>query len=178
MSLLNLLVFEQRGKVNSIFTIIPAIAYDKKNSEERNKEKILEIFRHDYEKGTYVKYVLDENPSKDISTIEFYYNPLMEKQKKYKNLPYQLTDTIQVIDTFTCLGARFGLDSLSVIVEVCQSNCRDHGIWANIYYVADSEVPVTVITVNKWNMFIEDCHLPDNWKEKIKNEKEDSEETA
>jgi len=164
MPLLDLLVFEQTGKVNSIFTIIPAIAYDKKDSGEKNKEKILEVFRYDYGEKTYSKYVPDENPSKDISTVEFCYNPLLEKQKKYKNLPYPITNTIQVIDAFACLGTRFGLDSLSVIVEVCQSNCREHRIWANIYYVADSEVPATIITVTKYSMFIEDCHLPDNQK--------------
>lgn len=160
--LLNLLVFEQKGKVNSIFAMMPAIAYDKEDSGKKNKEKILEMFRYDREENTYGKYVLDKNPSEDISTIEFYYSPLMGKQKKYKNLPYQLTNTIQVIDTFTCIGSRFGLDSLSVIVEICQSNCGKNDIWANIYYIADSEIPATVITVNEYNMFIENCHMPGN----------------
>ena len=161
MSLLNLLVFEQKGKVNSIFNIVPAIAYDKKDSEEKNKEKILKIFRYDREEKVCGRYsLITKNPSENISTVKFYYSPLMEKQVKYKTLPYQLTGTVEVIDAFTCLGTRFGLDSLSVIVEICQSNCGEHYIWANIYYVADSEIPALVITVNKWNMFIENCHLP------------------
>lgn len=84
----------------------------------------------------------------------------MEKQQKYRNLPYQLTDTITVIDAFTCIGSRFGLDTLSVIVEVCQSNCGEERIWANIYYAADSEIPACVIKIVEHSLFIEDCHVP------------------
>ena len=157
--LLNLLVFEQRGDVSSIFAITPAVAYDKKDSNNINKEKILEMFRRDSEANMYGN-VIDKNPSLDISTIKFYYTPIMEKQQKYKKLPYQLTSTITVIDAFTCIGSRFGLDTLSVVVEVCQSNCGVHDIWANIYYVADSEIPATTINVKSYSVFVEDCHIP------------------
>lgn len=158
--LLTLLVFEQKGSVNGIFAITPAIAYNKDDAKELNKKKILEILRHDREENLHGKHVLDKNPSEDLSTIKFYYNPVMEKQQKYKNLPYKLTDTITVIDAFTCIGSRFRLDTLSVIVEVCQSNCGEERIWANIYYVADSETPVCVIKIIEQSLFIEECHMP------------------
>jgi hypothetical protein len=158
--LLNLLVFDQKGDVNSIFAIIPAIAYDKEDSKTKNKEQILERLRHDSEANVYGKHVIDKNPSLDISTVKFYYTPLMEKQQKYKKLPCQLTSTITVIDAFTCIGSRFGLDTLSVIVEVCQSNCGLHDIWANIYYVADSEIPATTINIRSYSLFVKDCHIP------------------
>ena len=157
--LLNLLVFEQRGDVSSIFAITPAVAYDKKDSNNINKEKILEMFRRDSEANMYGN-VIDKNPSLDISTTKFYYTPVMEKQQKYKKLPYQLTSTITVIDVFVCLGSRFELKPLQVIVEVCESNCGVHDIWANIYYEADSEIPATIINVKSYSVFVEDCHIP------------------
>lgn len=159
--LLSLLVFDQKGSVNDIFAIMPAIAYDKKDNEKKNKEEILQIFRRDREVGVFGGCGPTENPSLNISTIEFYYTPLMEKQRKYKKLPYQLTSTIQVIDVFTCLGSRFGLEPLSVLVEICESNCGVHSIWANIYYAADGEVPASIITITKYSMFVEDCHIPE-----------------
>ena len=154
--LLTLLVFEQKGSINDTFAIVPATANNKDNFKELNKKKILEMLRHDRERNLQS----GENPSKDLSIIKFYYNPVMEKQQKYKNLPYQLTDTITVIDAFICRGSRFGLAPLSVIVEVCQSNCGEKRIWANIYYVADSEIPACVIRIIKHSLFIEACHIP------------------
>jgi len=38
------------------------------------------------EKNLSGKYIPNMNPSENISIIEFYYNPLMEKQRKYKVL--------------------------------------------------------------------------------------------
>ena len=158
--LITVLIFKQKGNVNNIFAIGPAVAHTKIGSKNINKKKILETLRYDREKRSYGKNVLNENPSEDLSKVKFYYSPVMEKQQKYKNLPYQLTDTITVIDAFTCIGSRFGLDTLRVIVEVCQSNCGDQRIWANIYYVADSEIPACVIEVVNHFLFIDKCHIP------------------
>ena len=158
--LLNLLVFEQKGDVNSIFSIIPAIAYDAKDSNDKNKKQILETLRYDREANVCGKYAIDKNPSLNISTIKFYYTPLMEKQQKYKKLPYQLTSTITVIDTFTCLGSRFGLRQLSVLVEVYESHCGAHDIWANVYYSANSEIPAVTINIMKYSLFIDSSHIP------------------
>lgn len=157
---LEIFILKQTGTINNIFAIIPAIAYYKNNSKELNKKKILDTLRHDREKNLCGKNVLDKNPSEDLSTIKFFYTPVMEKQQKYKTLPYQLTNTITVIDAFTCIGSRFGLDTLSVMVEVCQSNCGEERIWANIYYAADSEIPVCVIEIIKHTLFIDGCHIP------------------
>lgn len=160
--LLNMFIFKQTGAVNNILYILPAIAYNQKDAKKKNEKKILELLRYDHEEKLGGKYVLDRNPSEDLSTIEFHYNPVMEKQQKYRNLPYHLTNTITVIDAFTCIGSRFGLNTLSVIVEVCQSNCGDQHIWANIYYVADSEVPASVIEILEHSVSVEDCHIPLN----------------
>ena len=158
--LIEILVFEQEGESNGVLAIMPAVAYNKKDKHKRDKEKILEILRYDREKEVYGAYGLDKNPSRDISTIEFYYSPFMEKQKKFQTLPYQITDTIQVIDVFTCIGSRFGLKPLSVIVEVCESNCGNNPIWANVYYIANSETPAIIIRVAKHVMFVKEEHLP------------------
>ena len=83
----------------------------------------------------------------------------MEKQSKYAKLPYKLTDTIKVIDAFVCSGSRFGLSLLTeVLVEICESNCANNTIWANIYHVADSEIPVSIITVSTHSIFLTEHH--------------------
>ena len=153
----SLYIFEQTGEVNSIFDIIQSVPLYTKGSIQKNKKSILKAFRKDREESIIGPSVPDKNPSKDISTVEFYYTPHMIKQKNYRpsNLPYRLSETIQVIDAFTCIGSRFGLKPLSVIVEVCQSNCGGNPIWANIYYVANSEVPASIIRVNNFSTFID-----------------------
>jgi len=149
----DLFIFEQTGEVNSVFDILSKVPLNTKE----NKQNILKNFRRDREENIIGPLVPDKNPSKDISTVEFYYTPHMIKQKNYRpsNLPYRLSETIQVIDAFTCIGSRFGLKSLSVIVEVCQSNCGNNPIWANIYYVADSEIPSSIIRVNSYSTFMD-----------------------
>ena len=153
----DLFIFEQTGEVNSVFDILSSVPLNTKGSMKKNKQNILKNLRRDREEDIIGPLVPDKNPSEDISTVEFYYTPCMVKQKNYRpsNLPYKLSETIQVIDAFTCIGSRFGLKSLSVIVEVCQSNCGGNHIWANIYYVANSEVPASTIRVNRYSTFMD-----------------------
>jgi len=154
----DLFIFEQTGEVNSVFDILSKVPLNTKE----NKQNILKNFRRDREENIIGPLVPDKNPSKDISTVKFYYTPHMIKQKNYRpsNLPYRLSETIQVIDAFTCIGSRFGLKPLSVLVEVCKSNCGDNRIWANVYYVADSEIPSIVIEAKMCSIFLEEHHIP------------------
>ena len=155
--MIKFLLFEQRGRVNDIFAILPAIAYNRKDAKERNRKIILDAFRLDREVR-----MPDEkkNPSKNILDIKFHYNPFMEKQFKYTKLPYELTDTINIIDIFVCSGSRFSLKPLMVVVEVCESKCTSNPIWANIYYVANSEIPVSTITIKAHSMFLDEYNMP------------------
>ena len=153
---MEVIVFEQTGKVNNVYGVIKSNA-NKINREttkeeikelhEQNEKAILDYFRYDQEKSIVG---VQPNPSKETGSIEFYYTPTLIKQEIAKNLPYKLTETVTIIDSFACQGTRFGLQPLVVFVEVCQSNCGNNRIWANIYYAADSEIPCSIIKVNRY----------------------------
>jgi hypothetical protein len=150
------MVLRQIGDVSQIYGVLPDHSSKINNMTSRgeykqykkeNKESILKCLRYDNEKG--LDRIPTTNPSKDTKDVIFHYNPVYYRQAIANNLPYQITNTITVIDSFACLGSRFGLQELMVFVEVYESSCGDGRIWAHIFYVADSEVPVCTIMVTK-----------------------------
>ena len=147
--LIHTTVLEKTGIVNGTFDVLVS---DKKIE----KEEILKALRIDREEGIHSKYMIDKNPSKDPKEIEFFYEPTRCRQKiSTGKLPCKISTTINLIDAFVCLGSRFGLQPLNVFVEVYQSTCGYRGIWAKIYYVADSEIPVCIITAKTYTRNID-----------------------
>jgi len=142
-TILNVTVLEKMGEVSGIFDILV-----KKHTDNNLKESIIKSLRHDSEKNRHGLHVLKENPSKESSEIDFKYSPTFYRQRlSQTKFPYKISDTIELIDAFSCMGSRFGLQPLSVFVEVFQSSCIKDKIWANVYYVADSEIPACSIKV-------------------------------
>lgn len=151
-----IIVFNQTGVVNQIYGIIPDLLCEIDNNTTRDKYNklqaknemaILDYLRYDNECG--LDRVPNTNPSIHSAKVVFHYNPVYYRQKIANNLPYKLTDTITVIDSFACLGSRFELRQLMVFVEVYKSLCGENRIWANIFYVADSEIPICTIRVDR-----------------------------
>ena len=116
--------------------------------------KVLEILRHDWEGGVHGGGFPKSNPTLDSDEMRFYYWPTMQKKAMYANLPFTC-GSYQIIDAFVCLGERFGFKALQVFVEVCKSDMGGERLWANVYYVADSEVPVGTIKVTE--LYPEEC---------------------
>jgi len=146
------LVFVMQGCVSGVFSIIPFVWDSEKTSgDDHNafvRKQVIDELRKDREKG--VVPGPGENPSRDPSTVEFFFTATMEKQRIYRNLPHRVGDSYDIIDAFVCLGSRFELKPLQVFVEVCQSRLRNDELWANVYYVADSQIPACVIHVQEW----------------------------
>ena len=137
---LNIIILEKTGEISGIFDVIV-----KKYTDNIEKD-ILKTLRYDKEKNTHGPHVLKENLNEESSKIDFKYAPTFYRQTLSKNkLPYRVSDTVELIDTFSCIGSRFGLKPLSVFIEVYQSTCDKYKIWADIYYVADSEIPACTI---------------------------------
>lgn len=83
--------------------------------------------------------------------VEFFYLPAMQRQRMYENLPFNTGLSYSIVDAFACSGARFGLKDIQVFVEICESACGKNPLWANIYYVADSQKPAAIATLQKWS---------------------------
>ena len=148
---INITVIEKTGEVNGIFDILV-----KKHTDNNLKENIIKSLRHDNEKNKHGRHVLKENPNRESSEIDFNYSPTFYRQKLSKTkFPYKISDTVELIDAFSCIGSRFGLKPLSVFVEVYQSTCGNNRIWANIYYVSDSEIPACIIKTTTITKFID-----------------------
>jgi hypothetical protein len=92
---------------------------------------------------------------RDPLEIKFYYTPTMLKQHYYKKLPYllELNTQTKIVDAFSTNGEKFGLRPLEVFVEIKTSEMGGRALWAEIYYVADSMVPVLIINLNKISYF-------------------------
>ncbi len=152
---INTTVLEKTGEVTGIFDIITMkITVD---NREKLKKEIIKVLRYDREENMHSKYILPKNPSKDSSKVVFLYGPAMYRQAIAAcPLPHKIEKTVKIIDTFTCIGSRFGLQPLSVFVEVCQSTCGEKRIWAKIYYVADSEIPACTIKATTFRQYLED----------------------
>jgi len=154
---LKIIALEKQGSTSGIFAMIPFWRdMEKVDTDEVTafvRERVLERLRFDREEHLCGAHVLDKNPSCDPSEVHFYYTATMEKQAIYRNLPHDVGESYRIIDAFVCLGSRFGLDPLQVFVEVCESKLGGGRIWANVYYVADSEVPVCVIHVREWTNY-------------------------
>ena len=145
-------IIEKKGSTSGIMGIIPGIVgqpdRDITNDRDREKQSILTFLRYDLEKNQFGGGGPENNPSKDPNSVKFFYSPFMYKQELAKYIPYKVSEHITLIDSFVCLGSRFKLDSLQVIVEVYESNCGNNRIWAEVYYVADCEIPACIITAN------------------------------
>lgn len=152
-------VFKKKGDVSGVYGLLPKSplinSSDLKENKTINRQAILNYFRYDREEGTCGPLWPDKNPSKDPKDIDFYYHPVYYRQRIASKIPYKISDTVTLIDVFTCLGSRFGLESLQVFVEVYESSCGSERIWANIYYVADSEVPACIIEVNEFTIYVD-----------------------
>lgn len=133
-----IVVLHQTGAVNRVLTafIVPF--------GENYVELFCDRIRYDWEKSVHGGGLPIDNPSEGPSTVKFYYTPCMAKQAKYAKIPYK-EGSYDVVDAFVCLGSRFYMDSIQVFVEVCKSNMDSQRLWANIYYVADSEIPASRI---------------------------------
>ena len=147
-----IITLNQTGAISQIYGILPdrLCAVDIKTTnveyealQAENEKAILDYLRYDNERG------LDRNPSIKPIEVVFHYTPVYYRQRIAARLPYRLTDTITVIDAFACMGTRFGLKPLMVFVEVYKSSCGENRIWANIFYVADSEIPICTIKVDR-----------------------------
>ena len=139
--IIEITILEKIGEVNGIFDVII-----KKYINENIEKDIIKSLKYDKEKNMCGPHVLKENPNIKSSEVDFEYPPTFYRQSLSKNkLPYKISNTVELIDTFSCIGSRFGLKPLSVFVEIYRSTCGYHRIWANIYYVADSEIPACTI---------------------------------
>lgn len=153
------ITFEQTGAVNQIYGIIPDNLYavtkqtttiEYEALKAKNEKDILDLLRRDHERNFGDTSISVANPSKESTEIDFRYNPVFYRQTIADNLPFRLTATIKVIDSFACMGTRFGLKPLMVFVEVYKSSTGENRIWANIFYVADSEIPICTIRVDRY----------------------------
>lgn len=153
------IILEQIGVINQIYGILPdhlcavnnkttKVEYDELKA--KNEKAILNYLRYDTEREFRDTNISVANLSKDSTEVDFRYNPVFYRQKIAADIPFKLTPTITVIDAFACMGTRFGLKPYQVFVEVYKSSCGENRIWANIFYVADSEIPICIIKVNKW----------------------------
>lgn len=150
------ITLDQTGAVNQIYGILPdhLCAVDNKTTEAeynafraKNEKAVLDYLRYDNEFE--LDRVPSTNPSIKSTEVDFRYNPVFYRQAIAAGIPYKITPTITVIDAFACMGTRFGLKSLMVFVEVYKSSCGENRIWANIFYVADSEIPICTIRVDR-----------------------------
>jgi len=154
--IVRLLIFLKQGETSGVYTVRPSPdPLTVEDWQERKEKIIIEALRHDWEERTYGGGIPEKNPSEDPDRIELFYTPVRQKQALYKGLPAKM-DSYQIIDAFTCLGSRFDLKGLSVFVEICRSDMGGARYWANIYYVADSEIPACIIKVEEWSFFLED----------------------
>lgn len=151
------LILTQTGAVNQVFGVLPDNLKKANNTttkeeynelREKNKKSILDYLRYDNDK--YETNIKDRNPTRNSNEIDFRYSPVFYRQDIASQLPYQLTNTITVIDAFACMGQRFKLKRLVVFVEVYKSSCGYNRIWANIFYATDSEIPICTITVERY----------------------------
>ena len=153
--LINLLVLSMQGEVNGNFAVIPRADPRVKSAQDIDEAKIKEVLRNDREKNLHGSGVPEENPSLDPSSVEFYYATTMDKKKLYASgFPINM-GTYDIIDAFVCLGSRFGLRQLRVFVEVCHSRMGRGQYWANVYYVADSQVPACIITAEPYTVSLD-----------------------
>lgn len=88
--------------------------------------------------------------NKDYSTeepklLKFGYGPWLIKQQMYKNIPIRMDEYITLIDAFTCTGDKFGLKDIQVVVEVKISTTGTFRTWAEVYYIADAQIPSLII---------------------------------
>ncbi len=140
-------ILEKTGDVNGIYNVFTS-------KEEITNEEIIESLRFDNEEHMYSKHMLDKNPSKDSSEINFNSNAVHYRQElAATKLPYRIQPTVDLIDSFVCLGSRFGLQPLNVFVEIYQST-DNNKIWAKIFYVADSEIPACIIRTKRYLQYI------------------------
>lgn len=152
----------QSGKVNGLYGfVIPDFGvFDCASGGDeyygRVTQKIIDTLRHDHEKQTSGHLVPDENPSLGVEVVSFMYTPVFEKKKLYSQGFPVAQGTYDIVDAFVCLGSRFGLNPLQVIVEVCASRMGNRRVWANIYYAADSEIPASVICSREMDVFLDD----------------------
>jgi len=94
------------------------------------------------------KHVMD--PVKDV---QFYYTPTMQRQAVYlewqQKKVISLSFSVNLIHVFATSGKYFGLHDITVFVEVKESQCGDARLWAEVYYVADSQVPEVLILLKE-----------------------------
>lgn len=146
-------VLRIEGTVNKTFHIIPQLTFAGKGMEaqEELEELVKSELRRDREENLSGPLVPDRNPTESALKPQYFYQPTQNRQALYKHgFPVRM-GTYSIIDAFSCMGSRFGLSGLSVFVELCRSNMGDKRLWANVYYVADSELPACIIRVETWD---------------------------
>lgn len=159
--LLQQYVLRLQGEVNGIFGVITLTDRRVTDAQATDETQIKEMLRFDREKNTIGAHVPEENPSQDPSVVQYYYRPVMEKQNLYEyGFPIN-RDTYEIIDAFTCLGSRFGLKPLTVFVELCHSKMGSARYWANIYYVAESEIPGCIIKFDEVDVWLDNNEILD-----------------
>ena len=88
---------------------------------------------------------------------KFYYTPWMNKQALYDRVAREgrisVGPDIELIDSFICLGGKFNLANIQCSVEVKSSSMGGGIVWAEIYHVADSQVPSAIIRVEESPIF-------------------------
>jgi hypothetical protein len=151
-------IFEQKGDVSGVYYVLPLMDSTKDPEHEKKNEKvILDALRHDHE-ANLIGRVPKNNPSCDPAAIKFYYTGTMYRQKLYSTLPVVLPDRI-LIDVFTCLGSRFGLEQRNIFVEVYKNKTLNSDYYAHIMYVVSPERIASIISIRQWTVFLEDEHV-------------------
>ena len=153
--LTRILIFEKTGRVSGVFGIVPIVPGD----TDKQRKDVLVHLRHDYEKNIHGANVPESNPSQDPARIRFVTYPFMYKQERARNIPLKISQTVTLIDSFTCLGSRFGLDNIIVIVEVYESTYGGNYFWAEVFYVADCEIPACIIRAKEHIIILKEENL-------------------
>lgn len=153
--LARILIFEQTGNVSGVSGIVPTVPGD----TDRQRKDVLSHLRYDYERNICGANMPKSNPSQNPAKVKFVTYPFMYKQERAKSIPLKISQTVTLIDSFTCSGSRFGLDSITVIVEVYESTYGGNHFWAEIFYVADCETPVCIIRAKEHFVRLEEENI-------------------
>lgn len=149
--LAKILILEQTGNVSGVFGVIPTAFMDM----DKQRKDVLSHLRHDYEKNIHGAGAPKSNPSQNPAKVKFVTYPFMYKQERARNIPLKISQTVTLIDSFTCLGSRFELDSLTVIVEVYESTYGGNYFWAEIFYAHSCEIPACIIRAKEHAIILE-----------------------
>ena len=79
------------------------------------------------------------------NSVDFGYGPWRIKQRTYEYLPLTIDKYITLVEAFTCVGDKFGLKDIQVVVEIKTSSTGTFRTWAEIYYVYDAQIPALII---------------------------------